>query len=106
MSEPILRIEGLRKSFGTLEVLKGVNLQVRPGEVVVVIGPSGCGKSTLLRCVNYLEQPTGGRVLFCGETVGCSRRWGGEWCPGPSGNWTNSAPASAWSSSASTCSRT
>jgi polar amino acid transport system ATP-binding protein len=82
MSEPILRIEGLRKSFGTLEVLKGVHLEVRPGEVVVVIGPSGCGKSTLLRCVNCLEQPTAGHVRFRGETVGF-REAGGQLVPCP-----------------------
>jgi polar amino acid transport system ATP-binding protein len=70
MIEPILRVEGLRKSFGPLEVLKGIHLQIRPGEVVVVIGPSGCGKSTLLRCVNHLEEPTAGQVHFRGETVG------------------------------------
>jgi polar amino acid transport system ATP-binding protein len=70
MSDPVLCVEGLRKSFGPLEVLRGVNLQVRPGEVVVVIGPSGCGKSTLLRCINHLEEPTDGRVRFRGETIG------------------------------------
>ena len=82
MSEPILRVEGLRKSFGTLEVLKGVHLEVRPGEVVVIIGPSGCGKSTLLRCVNCLEQPTAGQVRFRGETVGFKEA-GGQLVPRP-----------------------
>lgn len=70
MSNPILRIEGLHKSFGPLQVLKGIDLEVNPGEVVVVIGPSGCGKSTLLRCLNYLEAPTGGRIWFKGELLG------------------------------------
>jgi len=60
--EPLVDIRGLRKSFGTLEVLKGIDLQVHPGEVVCVIGPSGSGKSTLLRCVNLLEQPTAGTI--------------------------------------------
>lgn len=58
MSEPILRIEKLRKSFGALEVLKGIDLAVSRGEVVAVIGPSGCGKSTLLRCVNLFDEAT------------------------------------------------
>ena len=64
MAEEILRIEGLRKRFGDLEVLRGVDLSVMKGEVVVIIGRSGSGKSTLLRCVNLLEMPTGGRMRF------------------------------------------
>ncbi len=66
----ILRIEALHKYFGKLEVLKGIDLTVRQGEVVAVIGPSGSGKSTLLRCINYLEQPTSGKINFNGELVG------------------------------------
>ncbi|QJC52330.1 amino acid ABC transporter ATP-binding protein [Paenibacillus albicereus] len=58
-----IRVEGLKKSFGSNEVLKGIDLQVRPGEVVCVIGPSGSGKSTLLRCMNRLEDITAGRVV-------------------------------------------
>jgi polar amino acid transport system ATP-binding protein len=61
---PIVRIEGLRKRFGDLEVLSGVDMTVHKGEVVVILGPSGSGKSTLLRCVNRLEQPTGGHIWF------------------------------------------
>ncbi len=64
MSEYVVRIKDLRKSFGALEVLKGVDLNVTRGEVVVILGPSGSGKSTLLRCVNQLEAPTGGEVWF------------------------------------------
>ena len=60
--QPLVDIRGLHKSFGDLEVLKGIDLQVHPGEVVCVIGPSGSGKSTLLRCINLLEQPTAGTV--------------------------------------------
>ncbi|RYV52058.1 amino acid ABC transporter ATP-binding protein [Pengzhenrongella frigida] len=60
--EPLVEIRGLRKSFGTHEVLKGIDLVVHPGEVVCIIGPSGSGKSTLLRCVNLLEQPTAGTI--------------------------------------------
>jgi polar amino acid transport system ATP-binding protein len=64
--EIVVDITGLKKSFGSLEVLKGVDLQVKRGEVVCVIGPSGSGKSTLLRCVNVLEEPSGGKVFVDG----------------------------------------
>ncbi|NSC25135.1 amino acid ABC transporter ATP-binding protein [Streptomyces albus subsp. chlorinus] len=64
-----IEIEGLRKSFGALEVLRGIDITVRRGEVVCVIGPSGSGKSTLLRCVNLLEEPTSGRVRVAGTEV-------------------------------------
>ena len=63
---PPIQVIDLHKSFGTLEVLKGVDFQVDTGEVVCVIGPSGSGKSTLLRCVNFLEEPTSGTVLIEG----------------------------------------
>ncbi len=58
MAETLLKIEGLRKSYGKLDVLKGISTEIRRGEVVVMIGPSGGGKSTFLRCMNLLEQPT------------------------------------------------
>lgn len=61
---PIVRIRDLRKSFGDLDVLKGIDLDVHRGEVVVVLGPSGSGKSTMLRCVNLLEVPTSGQIFF------------------------------------------
>jgi polar amino acid transport system ATP-binding protein len=64
MDKPIVRIVNLHKSFGTLEVLKGVDLEVQKGEVVVVLGPSGSGKSTMLRCINRLEDPTAGHIFF------------------------------------------
>lgn len=64
-----IRLEGLHKSFGDLEVLKGIDLTVQRGEVVCVIGPSGSGKSTLLRCVNLLEEPTSGSVTVAGTEV-------------------------------------
>jgi polar amino acid transport system ATP-binding protein len=66
MSEYMVEIKGLRKNFGDLEVLKGVNLQVKRGEVVVIIGPSGSGKSTILRCINRLEEPSSGQILIDG----------------------------------------
>ncbi|WP_309237717.1 amino acid ABC transporter ATP-binding protein [Streptomyces albidus (ex Kaewkla and Franco 2022)] len=67
--EAAIRVEGLHKSFGELEVLKGIDVTVRPGEVVCVIGPSGSGKSTLLRCVNLLEEPTAGTVALSGTEL-------------------------------------
>lgn len=69
-SEPVLRIENLHKSFGHLEVLRGIDMEVRPGEVVVIFGRSGSGKSTLLRCINFLEEPTRGVVRLDGHRVG------------------------------------
>ncbi|MDQ3871700.1 MAG: ATP-binding cassette domain-containing protein, partial [Chloroflexota bacterium] len=68
-SDEALRIEGLRKAFGRLEVLRGVDLTVAEHEVVCVIGASGSGKSTLLRCVNLLEPIDEGRVFVSGEEV-------------------------------------
>ena len=70
MSEVLLRTENLKKSFGGVEVLRGITLDIQKGEVLVVIGPSGCGKSTLLRCMNFLEVPTSGQVLFQGGPLG------------------------------------
>jgi polar amino acid transport system ATP-binding protein len=65
----VIRLEKIYKKFGRLEVLKGVDLNVEKGEVVVIIGPSGAGKSTLLRCINLLERPTSGRVIFEGIDI-------------------------------------
>lgn len=64
--EPILKIVDLKKNFGDLEVLKGLNQEIHEGEVVTIVGPSGCGKSTFLRCMNLLEQPTSGHIYFDG----------------------------------------
>ena len=65
----ILSVKNLTKTFDKNEVLKGVNLDVYEGDVVAIIGPSGCGKSTFLRCVNCLEDPTGGTIMFQGEDL-------------------------------------
>ncbi|WP_433870568.1 amino acid ABC transporter ATP-binding protein [Saccharopolyspora sp. CA-218241] len=69
MSDVVIEIAGLHKSFGSLEVLRGVDVRVERGEVVCVIGPSGSGKSTLLRCVNLLEEPTAGTVSVDGAEL-------------------------------------
>lgn len=69
MSEVLLETKHLVKSFGDLEVLRDINVQVREGEVVCIIGPSGSGKSTFLRCINQLETPTGGEVLYKGKNL-------------------------------------
>ena len=66
MSKEMIKITDLKKSFGELHVLNGVNLTIAAKEVVVIIGPSGSGKSTLLRCINYLEEPTGGSIVIDG----------------------------------------
>lgn len=69
MSDNIISVRNLHKKFGNLEVLKGVNIDVKKGDVVVVIGPSGCGKSTFLRCLNLLETPSLGEIKLEGEYV-------------------------------------
>ena len=67
--ETLIEVKGLKKHFGKLQVLRGIDEQIHAGEVVVIIGPSGSGKSTFLRCLNLLETPTGGDVIFEGESV-------------------------------------
>jgi polar amino acid transport system ATP-binding protein len=66
VSEPILHVRALRKTFGATEVLRGIDLKVAPQELVFIIGPSGSGKSTLLRCCNRLEEPSGGAITLGG----------------------------------------
>ena len=70
MAEPLLRVEKLYKSFGSLEVLKGVDTTLNRGHKTAIIGPSGCGKSTMLRCINYMEAPTSGHIYLDGELFG------------------------------------
>ena len=69
LNEIVLSIRGLTKKFGDLEVLRGVDLDIRDGEKIAIIGPSGCGKSTFLRCINCMEDPTGGSIIFDGEDL-------------------------------------
>ncbi len=65
----IIQVEHVAKSFGSLEVLKDINLSIGKGQVVTIIGPSGSGKSTLLRCLNLLEHPNGGKIIFEGQDI-------------------------------------
>jgi ABC-type histidine transport system ATPase subunit len=69
---PIIRVKDLRKSFGSVEVLRGITIDVSPGSVLSIIGASGSGKSTFLRCLNYLERPTSGDIFVDGEAIGPS----------------------------------
>ncbi len=69
MTEPMLELQGVHKRFGTLEVLRGIDLEVAKGSVVCVLGPSGSGKSTLLRCINLLEPPDEGRIVLEGKEI-------------------------------------
>jgi len=70
VTTPMVKAEGVRKRFGRLEVLKGISLEVQPGEVMCMLGPSGSGKSTFLRCINHLEKINAGRLWVDGELVG------------------------------------
>jgi len=71
-SNAIIEVRELKKSFGKNEILKGITTDIHKGEVVVILGPSGCGKSTFLRCLNMLEKPTGGSVIFDGVDLTAS----------------------------------
>jgi ABC-type histidine transport system ATPase subunit len=81
---PIIRVKDLRKSFGLLEVLRGITIDVSPGSVLSIIGASGSGKSTFLRCLNYLERPTSGDILIDGEAIGPSTAANGQRISGAS----------------------
>jgi polar amino acid transport system ATP-binding protein len=70
MAEPVVKAEGVHKSFGRLEVIKGISLEVDKGQVVVLLGPSGSGKSTFLRCINHLEKINAGRIWVDGDLIG------------------------------------
>lgn len=66
---PLISVKELKKDFGDNKVLRGINIDIHKGDVVAVIGPSGCGKSTFLRCLNFLEEPTGGEITFSNNVV-------------------------------------
>lgn len=76
MTQPMVKAENVYKSFGRLEVLKGIDIEVAPREVFCIIGPSGSGKSTFLRCINHLEKIDAGRLMVNGELVGYHERGG------------------------------
>ena len=106
-SDVMVRVDGLRKSYGTVEAVRGVSLDVHRGQVVVLIGPSGCGKSTFLRCLNLLETPSAGTLQVGDRTIDFGAPHAKRGHSLPHGRrWRASAPASAWCSSSSTCSRT
>lgn len=67
--DTMIKVKNLHKTFGINQVLKGINTEIKKGEVVVVIGPSGSGKSTFLRCLNLLEEPTSGNIYFKGTDI-------------------------------------
>ncbi len=69
MAEPKIKVTGLKKDFGENHVLRGIDMEIKPGEVVCMIGPSGSGKSTFLRCLNRLEEATSGEILVDGESI-------------------------------------
>lgn len=75
---PLLRVEALRKNYGSIEVLKGIDFSLAKGEKVAIIGPSGSGKSTCLRCINYLEIPTAGDIFLGGNLIGQMQRPDGQ----------------------------
>ncbi|MBR4116579.1 MAG: amino acid ABC transporter ATP-binding protein [Clostridia bacterium] len=68
-NETLIKVEALQKSFSSIQVLKGIDTEIKKGEVVCIIGPSGSGKSTFLRCLNLLEEPTGGHIYFDGTDI-------------------------------------
>ena len=114
---PMVSVRGVHKFFGDLHVLRGIDLDIAPGEVCVILGPSGSGKSTLLRCLNLLEKISAGRVYVDGELLGYREYAGGARGGTPPKQNTphretptrrspRSVPASAWCFSASTCSPT
>jgi len=68
-NEVILEVKNLKKNFGSNAVLKGVDIEIHKGEVIAIIGPSGCGKSTFIRCLNFLEQPDDGEIIYHGQNL-------------------------------------
>ena len=68
-TDTLISVRDLKKSFGDNEVLRGVNIDINKGDVLVIVGPSGCGKSTFLRTLNLLEEPTGGQIIIDGVDI-------------------------------------
>ena len=101
----MVEAQGIHKYFGHNHVLRGIDLQVRKGEVVVIVGPSGSGKSTFLRTINHLDAPDQGWVRIDGELLGY-RSAATAWLRYPTPCCPSSAVISAWCSSSSTCSAT
>ena len=99
-------VEDLHKSFGDLQVLKGVSLSASEGDVISMIGSSGSGKSTFLRCINLLEMPDSGRVYVGDEFIRMKKNRRGEMCLWIPSRLIASARALEWSSSFSTSGRT
>ena len=100
---PVVEIRGLHKNFDDLEVLKGIDMDVMQGEAVVLLGSSGSGKSTLLRCINFMEEPTAGRIRINGDLVGQEQNGRIHY---RESSCASCGPASEWSSSFSICSPT
>ena len=65
----MIKMKNIKKNFGKNEVLKGISLEIKKGEIVVILGPSGSGKSTFLRCINLLEEPSSGEIIFRNENI-------------------------------------
>jgi len=97
-----MRVTGLRKRFDDNEVLKGIDLDVQPGDRIAILGASGSGKSTFLRCLNFMEQPTTGRVQLHGQFIGAELLTTSTTKPSSRA----CANVWAWCFSSSTCSRT
>ncbi len=105
-AEPLLTARGLHKSFGTTEVLRGFDLTLHRGEVVVLIGPSGSGKTTVLRALNGLETPDAGTIVMAGDRRSTShRRCARNRARRSSSGW-RCVTGRRWCSSTTTCSRT
>ena len=102
----MVKAEGVHKRFGRLEVLKGIDLEVQPGEVMCILGPSGSGKSTFLRCINHLEKINAGRLWVDGELVGYRAGRATSCTSCTTREVAASGRRSGWSSSASTSSPT
>lgn len=103
---PALEIRNLHKRYGQLEVLKGVSLTARDGDVISILGSSGSGKSTFLRCINLLENPNQGQILVAGEELKLKPAKTVNWWPPTVGRSTACAAKSVLCFKTSTCGRT